>query len=411
MKKKLFSVALCFSILCSSINAYAMNLMENITPNTISEESSLSEEHSIEITDFSIRLFQESFMAGENTLISPLSVLYALSMTGNGANGNTLTQIEEVLGLSIDELNHILMTYTNSLQTDFENEVKIANSIWFTDDEMFTVQPDFLQINADFYNAGLYQIPFDSAAPEQINQWINEETDGLIDKLLDTVPSDAVMYLINALAFQGKWAETYEYYQVSPDIFTKEDGTAQSADYMYSTENYYIEDSDMKGFLKHYAGNKYAFLAILPNETLSVQEYVSSLTGEKVADFILNAQNLPVDAAIPKFESSYDIEMSTLFQNMGMTDAFHSGLADFSALGSFSDGNLFINRILHKTYLTLDEYGTKAAAATAVEICAESACEPPENPQIVHLDRPFVYMLVDCEAGIPLFVGSVMEVD
>lgn len=113
---------------------------------------------------------------------------------------------------------------------------------------------------------------------------------------------------------------------------------------------------------------------------------------------------------IPKFEAEYSAELSEVLMEMGMTDAFSMRDADFSGLGSSTEGNIVISRVLHKTHVAVDEKGTKAGAATAVEMKTESAAEPMEEPKQVILDRPFVYLLIDCEQAVPLFIGTVMEV-
>lgn len=156
----------------------------------------------------------------------------------------------------------------------------------------------------------------------------------------------------------------------------------------------------------------YAFVAMLPNEGITVSQYVDSLTGEHLRELLNNPQDLTVFASIPKFETEYDIEMSKVLQEMGMTDAFDWQVADFSRLGTYNvDGmNICINRVLHKTFISVSEQGTRAGAATAVEMVAEGAAEIIEYKEVV-LDRPFVYMLIDCETNLPFFIGTMMNVN
>ena len=177
---------------------------------------------------------------------------------------------------------------------------------------------------------------------------------------------------------------------------------------MYGTEHMYLDDGSATGFLKYYADRKYAFAALLPNDGVSVSDYVASLTGEGLMNTLHNTQNVEVKTAIPKFESEYSVEMSDILKAMGMTDAFDGTKADFTGLGSLDDGNIFIGRVLHKTYIAVDEKGTKAGAATAVEMSGSSA--PLEELKTVYLDRPFVYMLIDCETNLPIFIGTAMDI-
>ena len=362
--------------------------------------------------DFGVRLFQASVEEGKNTLISPLSVLYALAMTANGADGNTLAQMEQVLGMETEELNSFMRAYLDLLPESKVYKLSLANSIWFKDDPRFQVEQSFLQTNADYYGADAYKAAFDEATRNDINNWVKEHTDGMIPEILDEIPEDAVMYLVNALAFDAEWQEIYEAHQVWEGEFCLEDGTPRTVDLMHSEENRYLEDELATGFIKYYKDRRYAFVAMLPNEGVTVSQYVDSLTGEHLRELLNNRQDLTVFASIPKFETEYDIEMSEVLQEMGMTDAFDYRVADFSKLGTYNvDGmNICINRVLHKTFISVSEQGTRAGAATAVEMVAEGAMEIVEFKEVV-LDRPFVYMLIDCETNLPFFIGTMMNVN
>ena len=362
--------------------------------------------------DFGVRLFKTSMEEGENTLISPLSVLYALAMTANGADGETLAQMEQVLGMDVDNLNSYMLAYLDLLPETKDYKMSLANSIWFKDDPNFTVEQSFLQTNADYYGAGAYKAAFDEGTRNDINNWVKEHTDGMIPEILDEIPDEAIMYLVNALAFDAKWADEYEEHQIREGRFTMEDGTRQDVDMMHSEEYTYLEDDLATGFIKYYKDRKYAFVAMLPNEGVSVSQYVDRLTSEHLRELLNNPQDLTVFASIPKFETEYDIEMSEVLQEMGMTDAFDWRVADFSRLGTYTvDGmNICINRVLHKTFISVTEQGTRAGAATAVEMVAEGAMEIVEFKEVV-LDRPFVYMLIDCETNLPFFIGTMMNVN
>lgn len=362
--------------------------------------------------DFGVRLFQTSMEEGKNTLISPLSVLYALAMTANGADGETLAQMENVLGMDADNLNSYMLAYLDLLPESKDYKMSLANSIWFKDDPNFAVEQSFLQTNADYYGAGAYKAAFDEGTRNDINNWVKEHTDGMIPEIIDEIPEEAIMYLVNALAFDAKWADEYEEHQIREGRFTMEDGTRQDVDMMHSEEYTYLEDDLATGFIKYYKDRRYAFVAMLPNEGVTVSQYVDSLTGEHLRDLLNNPQDVTVFASIPKFETEYGIEMSEVLQEMGMTDAFDWRVADFSKLGTYNvDGmNICINRVLHKTFISVTEQGTRAGAATAVEMVAEGAAEIIEYKEVV-LDRPFVYMLIDCETNLPFFIGSMMNVN
>ena len=388
---------------CSS--AGQEDLMKGIVPGQVETAADVTRESAV-ATDFGVRMFQESFEEGTNTLLSPLSVLCALAMTANGAAGDTLSQMEEVLGLSCESLNTYVYTYLERLSED--QVLKPANSIWIKEADGFAPNPDFLQTNADYYNAGIYQATFDGKTLKAINDWVAEKTDGMITNILDQIPEDAVMYLINALAFDAQWKEIYKNHQVRQRTFTTQSGEEQSVSMMFSDEMRYLEDNYATGFIKYYKGQDYAFAALLPKEGVTLSEYVQTLTGDHLTDLLANPVTVHVDAAIPKFEAEYNTEMSGLLAKMGMPDAFDSRLADFSNLGT-AGGNLYIGRVLHKTYITLTEQGTRAAASTVVEMKEECAIEYTDT-KTVHLNRPYLYFIIDTTTNTPFFIGTVQSI-
>jgi len=362
------------------------------------------------VTDFGLRLLQKSCDSGEgNVLLSPLSLVCALAMTANGARGETCRQMEEVFGLSVPELNQYLSTYRETLPAGEKYKLSMADAIWFRDTEGFSVSQEFLQANVDYFGAGLYKAPFDESTREEINRFVEEKTDGMVKEILDQIERDAVMYLVNALAFDGEWQTIYKEDQVRDGIFTREDGTAQTVELMHSTENQYLESEQAKGFLKYYADGKYAFAALLPREGVKVSELLESLTGEALHKLLEEPVKVKVNAAVPKFESGYGSEMSLLLQEMGMRDAFDKDRADFSGMSASAERNLYIGRVLHKTFIAVDEKGTKAGAATVVEMREEGAAIEPEEVRTVYLDRPFVYLIIDCEEKLPVFLGTMTD--
>lgn len=382
----------------------AEDMMAGFVPNTVTVKGDL-DSYNAAVTDFAIRLFNAANEDGKSTLISPMSVLYALSMTANGAEGETRAQIEETLGMSVEELNIYLYSYMQTLPQGEKYKLNIANSIWFTDDQRFTVNQSFLQKNADYYGADIYKSAFDEQTLKDINNWVNYQTDGLIPNALDEISEDAIMYLINAILFDAEWESMYNKYSVYDGKFTTEDGRKIDYEFMRSDEYLYIEDENATGFIKNYSGRKYAFAALLPNEGISVSEYLAGLDGEKLSAILSGAEYDTVYATMPKFETEYDVEMSKILCEMGIADAFSSSRADFSGLGVSGAGNIYISRVIHKTFIEVSEKGTKAGAVTIIEMEDESA---PDEPKFVTLDRPFVYMLIDCENNIPFFIGTMM---
>lgn len=374
---------------------------------TAAENTSLPKADAVTYTDFALRLFRECSEPGKSTLISPLSVLNALAMTACGAEQETLTQMENVFGSDLTSLCEYLSAYNDALPSGDKYKLHVANSVWIKDDEDFKVEPDFLQADTDYFHADIFQCPFDSTTLKDINSWVSKNTDKMIPKILDQIPDDAVMYLVNALAFDAEWQSIYRSDQVHGRTFTSFDGTEQDAELMYSEEHKYLQGSQAQGFLKYYADGKYAFAALLPDEGVSLDDYLASLTGEQLHQLLVNAEDIKVETAIPKFKQEYSVNLQDILQELGMTDAFDPETADFDGICSAPDKQLYINRVLHKTFIEVDEKGTKAGAATAVEMCEFAMISEAKS---VYLDRPFVYMLIDCEELLPVFIGTVTEI-
>ncbi len=416
MRKKLLAMLLIGTMLlslagCSNLaQVQSKELTKDIAASVTDiklDESNTADAQS-KFMDFSVELFQKSIKEGENTLISPISVMMALSMTANGAKNNTLAQMEDVLGMDMETLNQYLYSYANNLPQGKDYKLESANSIWFIDDDSFAVNEDFLKTNKAYYDASVYKTPFNHSTVKDINLWVNKNTDGMIDGIIKEIPDDTVMYLINTLVFDAKWEEPYKKTQIKERTFTTENGTQQMVDLMYSDENLYLEDENATGFMKYYKDKKYAFVALLPNENISVADYVKGMSGERLSVLLDNVQSEAIDVAIPCFEIEFKMKMKEVLLDMGMADAFSVSAADFSGVGEYAHGNIYINEVLHKTYISVDENGTKAAAVTSVGLNGGAA---PMEKKKVYLDRPFVYMLIDCETNQPFFLGTVMSVE
>ena len=357
------------------------------------------------VADFGVRLLRESMEEGKNTLISPLSVLAALSMTANGAEGETLTQMETVLGQSKDALN-AWYKYDTDKSGDY---LHLANAIFIKDDPELTVKESFIKAVEKWYEADIVVTDFNEHALYDINQYVEDNTNGMVKNILDKIPDNAVMYLINALAFEARWASPYNEYSVQENVFTTEDGREQPVELMYSEEyDTYVEDNLFTGFLKDYEGGRYTFVALLPKEGVTVAEVAESLSGESVNGLVNSRWGGTVLTGLPKFQTEFDTEMSDVLKTMGMTDAFDSNKADFSSLATYSGGNIFLNRVIHKTFISVGEQGTRAGAATVIEAAAEAAMEPEEIKEVI-LNRPFLYMIWDMEAKMPVFMGTFMD--
>ncbi len=344
--------------------------------------------------------------AGKNLMISPLSVSQALAMTANGANGNTKAEMEQLLGDTIDleTLNRYYAGYTAKLSRSEKVKLNLANAIWIKDDSRLIQVPEaFLQTTADYYHADAYKAPFNDTTAADINGWVYENTFGMIPELLDEINPDTVMMLVNAVAFDGEWASPFSLIEEDePQLFHAYDGD-MSADMMRGSGTCYLQDEHATGFIKRYAGG-YSFAGILPDEDVTVSDYLDSMTGESLQAMLDSKDYADVIVTMPKFSDSYDILMNDMLMTLGMKDAFDPAAADLTGLNAL--GNTCIDFVLHKTFIEVNEKGTKAAAVTGNGTVAGAIRT---MPQYITLDRPFIYMILDNETNLPVFIGTVMH--
>lgn len=365
--------------------------------------------------NFSVELFKRSLTTGENSLISPASAEFALTMAAMGANGDTQDEMLSVLcaGYTLEDLTSYTgdlsdtLTYTN--MTSFH----IANSMWTNETLLGNcLNETYANTLKEEMNAEATMLPFNDRAVKEINNWVDDNTNGMIPSLLKDISPETAMYLINAMAFEAKWSDQYTENQIHDEIFTNAAGVEENAQMLRETGRFYLENDDATGFIKYYEGGEYAFLAMLPNEEGAIEDFVADMTTEDYMTFWNSmTRDYDVRTALPCFTYSYDTIMNDALIDLGMPTAFTEGAADFSPMVTDETVDLYISRVIHKTFIELDENGTKAAAVTAVEVNCESAMiEEPREVKEVILDRPFVYAIVEASSGLPIFIGTVNSV-
>ncbi len=354
--------------------------------------------------DFALDLLRES-ADEKNALVSPLSVLSALAMAENGADGETLAQMERVTGMGADELTDLLQAYGTLVD---DGPLSVANSIWLRDSDGLAVEDDFLETCGGRLGAQVFSAPFDDSTVADVNAWVSEKTNEMIPEMLNQISDDAQVLLVNALAFEGGWEDPFDSALVSPDTFTCEDGTEQDVTMMHSAEGSYLEGELATGFVKPYEGYDYAFVGLLPAEGVSVGELLASLDGDALEELLTPVAGAGAEVGLPKFTASYEAEFTDALRELGMTDAFDAELADFSRMGSSEQGPLYVGGMLHKTFVDVNEEGTRAAAATTVSMDGAAAPGGPVEYHEVILDRPFVYLIMDLRCDLPVFIGTYM---
>lgn len=410
-KKFILPISLSIIILISLIivnysDINAQDLSSMVKSNNISSEK-LPETFLRSNTNFSITLFKNSVRQNTNTLISPVSVSLALGMTANGAGGNTLSEFQKLWNsgkLTIDQLNKFNYTLASILQNDNTNKIRIANSIWYRNDKTLAVKPSFIQKNVDFYKAQIYKSDFNSKETvKDINNWVKKNTDGMVDKMVETINPNTIMYLFNTVLFNAEWDNIYKSNDVYDGIFSVSGGASVGVLYMQSQEKY-LSGKSAEGFLKPYKGGKYSFIGILPKENISLDEYVNALDDKSFSEFINSYREEYARISVPKFKYEYSISMVEPLKAMGLTDSFIPSRANFTNMASAMEENIYIADVLHKSFIQFDEKGTKAGAATKVEMACGAAMQEPKS---IVFDRPFLFTIIENETQLPLFIGTV----
>ncbi len=391
------------SMLSVSKNLTYLSAMSDASRNAA---SALSDNDITAMADFALDLMKLSGEKETNELVSPLSVMLALGMVTNGAWGDTRAELEETLGMSADELNTFLNSFVLSLINSADASLVSANSVWVSNDRGLSVRSDFIENVVRHYNAEIVSAPFgDKKTLDEINDWVNDNTDGMIKKILEKLNDDDIMVLLNALTFDADWYDKFAQ-EAHDGSFTNSDGSVCTAKMMNGKTHSYIEGKNCVGFKKNYAGGAYSYIALLPDKGTSIEKFISSLDGKSFLSLVNNAKSTEVNITLPKYSFDFELNMNDVLKAMGIKLAFDDEKADFTALGSMdNENNIYISQVIHKTHIEVDESGTRAAAVTAVVVTKTSSANM--DPKTVTLDRPFVYAIIDNATGLPLFIGAV----
>lgn len=350
--------------------------------------------------DFSLKLLNALYSGEQkdNACISPLSIAAAFGMITNGATGETKAQLETALGGSAQSLNEYFAAFIK--ETAATETVNIANSIWSKKNEI-NVSDSFLDIVKNYYQADYYVADFNGDTLNDINNWIYNNTRGGIEKALDQISPETVIYLINALDFEAEWSDRFKKQFTKDQVFhgTKGDKTVKM---MRSAEHSYIGTDKASGFVKYYKDGYY-FAGLLPDDGYTVTDVIADLTGEKLNDALSNKHYTQINLSLPKFDFECDYNLNNAFKALGASVPFDVNNADFSDLGELESGkNIYISNAIHKTHITVDEEKTKASAVTIID--GAGAAAPPQEKIDLVFDRPFVFMICN-KNNLPLFIG------
>lgn len=425
MNKKVVSLILAMLLLssCSAVQPEPNqetqindNIREKVEVNTMGLSNilkvSAAEPEKVELDNvfinqlgnFSEKLFVNvSERYSDNLIFSPLSVMYVLSLCANGADGKTLEEFQDVLGeTDIELLNNCLYTLTGILSQSKESTFKSANSVW-CNNEYVEINPEFSSIADRYYTALAADRNFsDPSTLPEINDWVKENTDGMIPQALDYLDPALKMLLMNTVLFDGVWENEYAETDITDGFFTNYDGSRSDVKYMKSTEYSYFNVDGGVGFTKAYKDG-YRFTAVLPSG--DIKEFVQNLDVDKIMD-AADAGTEKVVVTIPKFEYESYIGLSDVLKSLGLNSAFDE-TAELGGLQANGENDILISNIFQKAKIINNEHGTKSAAVTGIMFATTALIHEVRE---IHLDKPFIYMITN-EDGAILFMGNVMNIN
>ncbi len=365
------------------------------------------------VQKFGYNLLAQSIQ-DENPVLSPVSAYLALSMAGCGADGTTKEEFYNVLGNDMMALSDDMMNILPA-KGDLLN-LSIADSAWI--DDAFIVDDTWLGTVRSLMDAEAFQTDLSTEnTMNEINHWIENKTNGLIDKMLsEPLDEQARLALFNTVYFKGKWEIPFEANDTCKEDFYlyKGQGATEQVDMMnlYETNLDYIANDFAEGVILPYQKNddscceNMAFVALKPIGNENIREVYDKLTNEVIVDFLVNKQTELVNLKLPKFEITFDKELNECLSNMGLAECFDVEKANFDRMGKTQSGdNLYISLVHQKAKIIVDEEGTEAAAVTEVIMACGAAIVEPQYPKEVYFNEPFVYMIMDLDKELPLFIG------
>ncbi|MEH2267026.1 MAG: serpin family protein [Nostoc sp.] len=406
-----------FSVLgCSQVNSNKSALAQSSLPqpeNPLQKKTVNTDTKIVESSNkFGFKLFSEVLKndRGEkNIFISPSSVAIALAMTYNGASGSTqqaMAKTLELQGMNLPEINSSYAAALKQLldNSDAKVQLKIANSLWANQDVTFA--PDFLKKTQDFYQAKVSNLNFkDAAASSIINNWVKENTNGKINKIVETIEPNQVLFLINAIYFKGNWSNEFDKNQTAQYPFQITSGKRKQHPMMSQNGDYrYYESEQFQAVSLPYGKDgKVSFYIFLPKQNSNLKEFYKNLNVENWEKWMTQFNKQKGFIRLPRFKTDYEVTLNDALKSLGMEEAF-SNKANFSGMGK----NFAISQVKHKTFVEVNEEGTEAAAATSVGIVATSLREEAEPFRMI-VDRPFFCVIRDNQTGNVLFMGSIIE--
>jgi serpin B len=405
MKKLFLCVALLAGLCCSCQKDDGLSSSLQERKDIVLSRS--EEEMVNENVKFAFSLFSkvnEMEKEKPNWMISPFSASVVLSMIANGADGNTLTELQDVLGFkgfSMDEINHYYKKLDAELKgLDNSTQLAFANSVWVNNG--VNVYGSYAQISKEMYNAPVTTL--DLMGPDAlrtINKWCGEQTNGLIPQILDEMPRDMMACFLNALYFKGIWKNKFKESNTKNELFTCGGGSVKMVKMMRQNEDFYCWGNEYFSLAEFPYGNEaFSMVVLLPDEDKTLEECLQQFTADCWTESV-RMQECNLDVRFPQFELKYDASLIEVLKAMGITEAFDEMNANFS---NFSSSDMFVSLFNQSAYIKVDEKGTEAAVVTM----GGGIIGAPET-YTFYMNRPFAFLIKEKSTGTILFMGKVTE--
>lgn len=359
-------------------------------------------EHREENMKLSVELLKGSNVECENNVISPLAVQMAMGFAINGARGVTQSAIIDKLGMETSVLNNYLKTYIEEAPKDVRGNINFVNAIWLNSiNTGLGLNSSYKDRVQEYLNAEVKQEPFSAGCEDVINGWVAEATDEMVNKVVNKVDVADWFYTINVATFDMDWQTTYNVNDIEKKTFNNAKKTTTDAEMMSSVESLYIEDNGATGFIKNYYIPRYKFIAILPDEKSTLEEYVNNLDYRKLIKLLEGAENINVKATIPSFVTYKTVDVSRTLASIGLSSIYKAD-ADFS--GMLKEGMATrLWKMYHTSKITVGKKSTEGVITSNV---SNNKKKNLSYDKEVVLDRPFLYMIFDSEESIPIFIGT-----
>ena len=355
---------------------------------------------------FGLNVLGRLYKGKQNVFLSPASLYLALGMTYNGANGQTASDFEKVLSTAsgnIEGFDQDCLALQSMMTSS--SRFKFANSIWLRDSFSKKMNGSFLERNKHFFGSTICTLNFSSPdAPTVINRWVKNHTGNRIDPKFKQFDANTMINIINTVYFKSDWKKQFDGQNTRDGGFKTPSGS-KTVKLMYGEYTRYFENEFLQGIILPYDDNKSSMMVLLPKTNLD--DLLGKMTSEDLTAYVKDNMNSRTKAklTLPRVNLSYEASLDDTLKTLGLKTAFDSDRADFSGMAKPNSG-LYISQVTHMTYLAIDEKGTEAAAATAVQMAGSA---PPLKENTMVVDHPFLTAIVNNETGAMLFIGIVTD--